>query len=135
MRLLQLGQRQRCSARPRLRSPHGCISHIVVVIEQNHDYSEVTGNPNMPYLNSLAAGGLLLTDSHGVEHPSQSNYLDLFSGSNQGVTNDDPVPGSSSNQVIQRPLTTPNLAAQLIHAGLNFKAYSEDLPAPGSLTY
>lgn len=109
--------------------------HVVVVIEENHDYSEVIGNPNMAYLNSLAAGGLLLTDSQGVEHPSQPNYLDLFSGGNQGVTNDGPVPGSSSKQALQTPLTTPNLAAQLIQAGKTFTAYSEDLPAAGSLTY
>jgi hypothetical protein len=121
------------AAAPSFASP--THNHVVVVILENHGYSEVIGNPNMPYFNSLAAGGLLLTDSHGVEHPSQPNYLDLFSGSNQGVTNDDPVPGSSSNQAVQRPLTTPNLAEQLIHAGLGFKAYSEDLPAPGSLTY
>lgn len=110
--------------------------HVVVVVEENHDYSEVVGNSNMPYFNNtLVAGGLLLTDSHGVEHPSQPNYLDLFAGSNQGVTNDNPVPGTTSNPATQVPLTSPNLAAQLIHAGLSFGAYSESLPSAGSLTY
>lgn len=64
-------------------------SHVVIVVEENHGSGQVVGNANMPYLNkTLIAGGLLLTNSHGVEHPSQPNYLDLFSGSDQGVTND-----------------------------------------------
>ncbi len=110
--------------------------HVVVVIEENHDYSQVVGNANMPYLNNtLIPGGLLLTNATGVEHPSQPNYLDLFSGSNQGVTNDSPVPGTTSNPATQTPLTSPNLAAQLIHAGYTFGAYSENLPSAGSLTY
>src|SRR3954463_1548628 len=112
MRLLQLAAAAAVLGVAAPASADPMYSHVVVVIEENHDYSEVTGNPNMPYLNSLAAGGLLLTDSHGVEHPSQPNYLDLFAGGNQGVTGDGPVPGSSSNPALQTPLTTPNLAAQ-----------------------
>lgn len=29
-----------------------------------------------------------MTDSHGVTHPSEPNYLAIFSGSTQGVTDD-----------------------------------------------
>lgn len=110
--------------------------HIVVVIEENHGYSQVVGNADMPYLNKvLIDGGLLLTNSHGVEHPSQPNYLDLFSGDNQGITTDGPVPGASENAAQQTPLTAGNLAAALIHKGYSFSAYSQSLPAPGSLAY
>ncbi|MDB5390601.1 MAG: Phosphoesterase family protein, partial [Planctomycetaceae bacterium] len=63
-------------------------SHIVVVIEENHSYSEVIGSSSAPYINSLAQQGALMTQSFGVQHPSQPNYLDLFSGSNQGVSGD-----------------------------------------------
>nr|WP_264176014.1 alkaline phosphatase family protein [Effusibacillus dendaii] len=56
-----------------------------------------------------------------MEHPSQPNYLDLFSGSNQGVT-DDSCP---------HPFSAPNLAAELIQAKLTFGGYSEDLPTVG----
>ena len=28
--------------------------HVVVVIEENHGYNSVIGNPSMPYLNGLA---------------------------------------------------------------------------------
>jgi hypothetical protein len=91
------------------------------VMEENHNYSEVIGASAAPYINSLAESGALFTDSHAIEHPSQPNYLDLFSGSNQGIT-DDSCPHSFS---------TANLGASLIKAGLTFGGYSEDLPSIG----
>jgi hypothetical protein len=62
--------------------------HIVIVIEENHDFAQIIGSPDAPFINSLAQQGAVMTASTAVEHPSQPNYLDLFSGSNQGVTTD-----------------------------------------------
>jgi len=101
--------------------------HIVVVVEENHSYSEIIGNSNAPYINQLAQAGASFTNSHGIEHPSQPNYLDLFSGSNQGVTSDVGVSGLGSRW----PFTTPNLGAQLLSHGLTFTGYSESLPSVG----
>jgi hypothetical protein len=101
--------------------------HIVVVIEENHSYSEIIGSPNAPYINQLAQFGASFTNSHGIEHPSQPNYLDLFSGSNQGVTADLGVSGLGSRW----PFTTPNLAGQVLAAGKTFVGYSESLPSVG----
>src|SRR5262249_31288811 len=70
----------------------------------------------------VAQQGALYTQSCAVEHPSQPNYLDLFSGSNQGVT-DDSCPHTFS---------TENLASELAAAGLSFTGFSEDLPSAGS---
>src|SRR5436853_945222 len=78
--------------------------HVVVVMEENHSYSEIIGSSAAPYINGLASQGALFTDSYGVEHPSQPNYLDLFSGSNQGIT-DDSCPHTFS---------APNLGSELI---------------------
>ena len=62
----------------------GLPAHVVVVIMENHSFSEIIGSPNAPYINNtLAANGAVLTNHHAVEHPSQPNYLDLFSGSDQ----------------------------------------------------
>lgn len=99
--------------------------HVVVVVEENHAESAIIGNAQAPYINSLATGGTLFTQSFATHHPSEPNYLALFSGSNQGVVNDDcPPPGS--------PYSAPNLGANLIAAGKTFTGYSEDLPSPGS---
>jgi acid phosphatase len=77
-----------------------------------------------PFLRQLAAQGTAFTDSHGITHPSQPNYLALFSGSTQGV-HSDACPQSFSGD---------NLAAQLLAAGLSFTGYSEGLPGPGDTT-
>jgi hypothetical protein len=100
-------------------------SHVVVVIEENHAFGQVIGNPDAPFINKLAAQGALFTDSHGVAHPSQPNYLALFSGSTQDTTGD--------SAVRRTPLRTPNLGAALIAEGYTFAGYSEDLPDVGSL--
>ncbi len=98
------------------------IDHIVVVVEENHSQQEIIGNRNAPYINSLAKQGATFTNYHAVEHPSQPNYLDLFSGANQGVTND---------AVPHRSFATENLGSELLKKKLTFGGYSEDLPSIG----
>jgi len=96
-------------------------AHVLVAVFENEDAAAVIGAPEAPYLTGLAASGATLTDAHGETHPSQPNYLALFSGSTQGVT-DDSCPLTFSG---------PNLAGQLLDAGRTFVGYSEGLPAPG----
>ena len=76
--------------------------HVVIVIEENHSFQEIYKSASAPFINSLVPEGALFTQSFAIEHPSEPNYLDLFSGSNQGVT-DDSCPHSFS---------TSNLGAQ-----------------------
>jgi hypothetical protein len=59
-------------------------SHIVIVIvmEENHSYSDIIGNTSQaPYMNDLAGEGALLTSSYAITHPSEPNYMALFAGS------------------------------------------------------
>jgi phosphatidylinositol-3-phosphatase len=95
--------------------------HVVIVMEENHGFNQVIGASDAPYINSLARAGALFTSSHGIEHPSQPNYLDLFSGSNQGVR-DSSCPHTFS---------APNLGEALLRAGLSFAGYCEDMPSVG----
>ena len=60
-------------------------SHVVVVMEENQSYGQIIGNPGAPFINALAMQGALFTDAHGVRHPSQPNYLAIFSGSTQSM--------------------------------------------------
>ncbi len=94
-----------------------------MVVEENRPSSAILGSPDAPYINELARHGAVFTDSHAVTHPSQPNYLALFSGSTQGVT-DDSCPHA---------FTTSNVARQLNAAGDTFGGYSESLPATGDL--
>ncbi|MBJ7347730.1 MAG: hypothetical protein JHC87_04060, partial [Thermoleophilaceae bacterium] len=96
--------------------------HIVVAIHENHGYSQVVGTSAAPYINSLAAGGANFTNYHGVTHPSQGNYIAMFSGSTQGVTNDN-CPQSFVGK--------DNLARQLLDVNLTFKLFAETMPSVG----
>ncbi len=93
----------------------------MVVVLENHSYSEVIGTPQAPFIASLAASAAQFTRSFAVTHPSQPNYLALFSGSTQGVT-DDSCPHTFAGA---------NLARALLDAGNGFAGYSEGLPSPG----
>lgn len=95
--------------------------HVVVVVLENHGADQLTGNPEAGYLNQLATAGARFTQATAVTHPSQPNYLALFSGDVQGVT-DDSCPHTFSGS---------NLARELLNAGDSFAAYAEDLPSPG----
>jgi phosphatidylinositol-3-phosphatase len=99
--------------------------HVVCVIFENHSYDQILGNSAAPYMNGLVrdSATAIFTRSYALTHPSQPNYLMLFSGSDQGITDND-VPKNL-------PFTTSNLGAGLLQAGRTFAGYSEDLPATG----
>ncbi len=101
--------------------------HMVVVVLENHSYSQIIGSADAPYINSLTndSFGALFTNSHGMTHPSQPNYMYLFSGDNQNVILDlTPIS-------LLLPFTATNLGAGLLQNGRTFTAYSEDLPSVG----
>lgn len=100
------------------------FDHIVIVVMENKNFNAIIGRPDeAPYINkTLASGGAVFSNSFAVAHPSEPNYLALFSGSTQGVTSDH-CPENFKN--------TPNLGAELISAGLSFAGYSESMPSVG----
>src|SRR3954452_8676217 len=116
--------------------------HVVIVILENKAFSQIIGNPAAPNINALAAEGAtivtassdptaVISGSHALRHPSQPNYLELFSGSHQGVLQDG-RPGTSSEPLsAPLPFNTPHLGASLIASGLTFATYSESLPSVG----
>ena len=108
-----------CSFSPSPPPPR--YDHVVIVIEENHSAAQVMGSP---YLSSLAAWGASFSRMYGITHPSQPNYLALFSGSTQGVADDS-----------EYTLSAPNLAGSLITAGLTFATYSEGLPSAGDTVF
>ena len=98
------------------------FDHVVVVIMENHSAGEIYASVSAPYINgTLIAGGAAFSSSFGVTHPSQPNYVAMFSGSTQGVI-DDSCP---------QTINAGNLGQQLIDAGLSFAQFSEGLPATG----
>ena len=96
--------------------------HIVIVIEENKSATQVESGA---YMTSLKAGGAYMAQSYGIAHPSQPNYIALFSGSLNGVT----------DNTQHDNINAPNLAKSLIDAGLTFATFSEGLPAAGSAVW
>jgi acid phosphatase len=65
----------------------------------------------------------MMTQSYAETHPSEPNYLALFSGNTFGLTSDAcPLDAGAA----------PNLGSELLVAGYSFAGFSEDLPAVGS---
>ena len=99
------------------------ISHVFVIVMENHDWSSIKGSSSAPYIN----GTLLVQGAHAEKymnvpglHPSLPNYVWLESGNNQGVWDDG---GPSSHK-----LTVPHLTGLLEKAGVSWKSYQEDIP-------
>ena len=107
------------------RAPSAAAPHakaVTIVIFENRDYTAIVGAKDAPYLNAtLVPQAAVMTNSHATAHPSQPNYVELFSGSVQTVTGDEcPVTSSA-----------PNIATQLLAAHLTFRGFAEALPNAG----
>jgi acid phosphatase len=89
-------------------------------MEENHSYTDVIGNPAMPYLNSLASTYSVAQGYYANTHPSIGNYFMLTTG--QIITNDDGY---------TQTVTVDNVVRELIAAGKTWKEYSEALPLQG----
>ncbi len=101
------------------RAPAG-PPHVMVIVEENHSYSEVIGSPDMPYLNSLAGRYGLATNYFDLSHPSEPNYLGMISGSIWDNPADrTPQEGTYSGQT---------LVGQMAASGIAWKAFMEDMP-------
>jgi hypothetical protein len=98
------------------------LDHVIVIVMENKSYAAAkTG----PYTASLVASGASFANDHSIGHPSQPNYLVLWSGHTQGVTSDI-CPASGA------PFAADNLGSACEAAGRTWRAYAEDLPEPGS---
>jgi hypothetical protein len=97
------------------------FSHVVVIVFENKEVTEVAGNADAPTFNGLARRGARLEPYTAVTHPSLPNYLALVSGSTHGISD------NCSDCVVD----AASLADTLHAARRTWKAYAEDLPAPG----
>src|SRR5436305_3625335 len=97
-------------------SPVAGIDHVIWVWFENREAGDINA-ASAPTFAGLASTYANLTNYFGVTHPSQPNYLDAFSGSNQGVTDS----GHYS-------FSADNLAKQLSAAGKSWRVYAQDFP-------
>ncbi|HMD88039.1 MAG TPA: alkaline phosphatase family protein [Anaerolineaceae bacterium] len=99
------------------------FSHVIVIILENEEASNIIGNSSMPSLNYLAQSYAVLTNYYAVSHPSLPNYIALTSGDTQGISSD--CTDCFVNQT--------NLMDLIEKSGRTWKAYMEDMPGPCAL--
>ena len=93
---------------------------------ENHEADHVIGDPNMPYLTSLASQYGVATDYFGVTHTSEPNYIAATSGDNWWVNNDNGW--SAGNQYDHA-----NIVDELSGAHIPWAAYMQAMPSAGYL--
>jgi phospholipase C len=98
------------------------IQTVFVIVLENHDWSEIQGNPSAPYINTA----LLPRGAHAERfynppgvHPSLPNYLWLEAGQDFGIRDD-------NDPATHHQATRNHLVTLLETAGVSWKAYEED---------
>src|SRR5258708_15506415 len=90
------------------------VAHVVVVVLENHSFDQIVHRHRAPFINHLATDGALFVNAFAVSHPSQPNYFALFSGSTQGISDNE-----------DHTFDEPTLASALNGAGKSFVGYVE----------
>lgn len=98
----------------------GHLDHVFMVFMENEGYGDIVGNPQAPYINSLIRAHGSATDYHGVEHPSDDNYVAFFAGSTYGI---------DANCAPSCPLNERNLADEVEAAHKSWSFYQETMPS------
>ncbi|HET7648475.1 MAG TPA: alkaline phosphatase family protein [Gaiellaceae bacterium] len=106
-------------AKPTTKKADEGTQHVFVIVLENHSAASVIGDPNAPFISSLAAKYAVAKNYYGVTHPSLPNYVALLSGSNWWSNSDNPA---------QR-FAHVNLVDQLEAAHKTWAGYMEALPS------
>ena len=75
-------------------------SHVVIAVEEGYDGPALVGGSSAPYFASLAAQGEYFPNYHAVSHPSEPNYMALFSGSTQGTDGSDNCISTAAESIV-----------------------------------
>lgn len=98
------------------------IPHVLIVILENKGYQKTLGSCSAdPYLCSLAKAYADFTNSHGVSHPSEPNYVAFESGSIGTCTTDSSCKADTVTRV--------DLGGQLTTKGVSWVGWMESMPS------
>jgi hypothetical protein len=97
----------------------------MILMMEDRSYGTMTGNPEAPYIDSLARGYLRATASYGRGHNSLTNYLELISGQayESAGTSADCEPADCGT------ISGKDVADQLDAAGIAWKAFMGSMPS------
>jgi phosphatidylinositol-3-phosphatase len=103
-------------------TPH-TYQHVIWIWMENHSFSDIIGNSQAPYINSLATSCGLATNYHNTSHPSLPNYLAATSGLAQGSLPTLSFVDCSPSVICHT--SAPSIFGQ----GETWKAYEESMPS------
>jgi len=98
------------------------LDHVFIVIEENHEYDQIIGNPAAPHINTLAQQYGLATSYFAVTSPSEGNYVAMLGGESYGIEDDGPYTAHTIDQL--------NIVDQLERAGLRWGGFFQSMPVP-----
>jgi hypothetical protein len=93
------------------------FGHVYVLVMENKSPADIIDRPDAPFLNHLIDRYASATDYRAVTHPSQPNYLALFSGSTHGIRDNE-----------SHDVGGPTIASQLEAAGRSWRVAAENVP-------
>lgn len=93
------------------------FNHVYTIVMENLEYGDIVGSASAPYINSLIEQYGLATNYTAISHPSLPNYIALFSGSTQGITDDGVY-----------DLAARNIADQIQDGGRTWKMFAQNVP-------
>ena len=100
------------------------IENVFLIVLENHDWSDVRGNPSAPYINdtllAMGAHAENYFDNPSAVHPSEPNYVWLEAGDNLGITDDDDPDMNDRS-------THMHLTSLLDYANVSWKSYQEGI--------
>ena len=98
---------------------HVRLDRAFIIVLENHSAKSVIGDPNTPYITSLAQQYGEAANYFGVTHPSEPNYIAMTSGSNWFTNNDNPANRFDHTNVVDG----------LEASHISWDAYMEAMPA------
>lgn len=99
------------------------VQTVFMIVMENKTWSDIRGNTNCPYLNSLLPQASYCENytSPNNVHPSEPNYIWFEAGDDFGFRSD-------HGPAIDRIGSTNHLVTQLFQAGIEWRGYMESLP-------
>jgi len=104
------------------------IKHVVVVVFENADYSDVIGSSAMPYFNQLTTQYSLAAQFYAVTHPSLGNYFWMTAGQDPSALAQNP---NGDPDQYTGTVSGDNVASEITKAGMSWKVYAQSLPSTG----
>jgi hypothetical protein len=109
------------------------LDHVFIIMLENHAADHVIGDPNAPYITSLANTYGQATDYFGVTHTSEPNYIAATSGDTWWVNNDNGWYPTTSNNFGVNHYDHTNIVDELEAAHIGWDAYMQAMPSTGYL--